>query len=86
MGEKQVGVASLIAVLLWTLGGVIVVADLFVTVDLGAVGLMLVAGGMVMTNRKVIHSMCERERDVFQMGRDYQHSQSTERNGVRSLR
>lgn len=83
MQDKEVSIRSVIAVMLWVGGTVLVALDLLLTrYRIGHFGLVCVGGAMTLQVRGYFCRLHRRMSEVFTMGRDYERGEGR----VRSLR
>lgn len=82
MNNRSISVYSALAVLLWTLGAILIVVDMVSNWETGELGLLAAGGGGVLSIRAYFCAFERRERNAFLLGRDYgEHTAE-----VRSLR
>lgn len=76
MGEREIAVRSVVAGSLWLAGIVLVAIGALTPHEVGQCGLLCTGAAMVITVRGYFARFEEREREAFQLGRDYEHGQT----------
>lgn len=81
MFERSISSTTAAAILLWPLGFILILVDVFTSHQTGQLGLFAAAGGAVFNVRGFFCKLHKREQNAFELGRDYASSAE-----VRSLR
>lgn len=72
MNDRSIAVHAAVAYLLWPLGVILVGLGFLVEYDLGQVGIVLCMVGATLTVRGYFCAMHRRERNAFELGREYE--------------
>ena len=72
MNDLHVSATRVAAVLLWTIGIALAGVNVTVDIDLGALGVIAACGGAVLNVRGYFCRLEDRERNAFELGRDYE--------------
>lgn len=79
MNERSIAIHAAISYLLWPTGMILVCIGLVTEFELGQLGIVLCMIAATLTVRGYFCALVRRERDVFEMGRDYEQ-------GLRTIR
>lgn len=83
MQDKSVSATTVIATAMWVVGGLMTLVELFTRLDIGSLGIVIAAGGATLNVRRFFCQLAERDRNAFELGRDYA---SSHEGGVTSIR
>lgn len=83
MSDRSISFTSAVSAALWVLGVMLVMLDIALGEDaIGRLGFVVAMGGATLSVRSFICTLAYRERNAFEMGREYAEGQRA----VRSLR
>lgn len=71
MNERSIAVHSAISALLWPIGFALVLLGLFTEFEFGQLGIVLCMVAATLTVRGYFCGLYRREREAFELGRDY---------------
>lgn len=72
MNDFRISATTAASGLLWTVGVVLTIVELVTGLDVGELGVVTAAGGAVLTVRGFFCQLADRERNAFELGRDYE--------------
>jgi hypothetical protein len=82
MNDRNLSATVVAATVLWILGGSLAVVEAVSGLQVGALGIVAVAGGATLNVRGYFCGLEARERNAFVLGRDYEREQER---GMRSV-
>lgn len=71
MNDLHVSATIGTAVLLWVLGGTLVLLEMMTSIDCGAAGVTIATGAAVFNVRGYFCRLAQREQNAFELGREY---------------
>lgn len=74
MTDLDVSMTSVIATILWAIGVAFAMVAFFTPLDVGALGVISAAGGATLNVRVFFVKLEDRDRNAFELGRDYESS------------
>lgn len=85
--DREISVTRVIATMLWALGLALIGCSFFTTEVFAELGLWVAGLGGVMTIRDCMRAAASREKEAFELGREYEASQrETDVYNVRPMR
>lgn len=77
MTDRNISATTTLAVLMWMVGAALALTELFTHLDIGELGIVIAAAGATMNVRGFFCHIAYRERNAFELGREYEEGRVT---------